>query len=40
MFINNITEFLTEALSQHKNIILAGNFNIHINKQEDQKQIY
>ena len=35
MFINNITEFLTEALSQHQNIILAGDFNIHINKQDD-----
>ena len=35
MFINDITEFLTEALSQHQNIILAGDFNIHIKKQED-----
>ena len=35
MFIDDITEFLTEALSQHQNIILAGDFNIHINKQED-----
>ena len=35
MFINDITEFLTEALSQHQNIILAGDFNIHINNQDD-----
>ena len=35
MFIDDIPEFLTEALSQHQNIILAGDFNIHINKQED-----
>ena len=35
MFIDDITEFLTEALSQHQNIILAGDFNIHINNQDD-----
>ena len=35
MFINDITELLTEVLSQHQNIILAGDFNIHINNQED-----
>ena len=35
MFIDDITEFLAEALSQHQNIILAGDFNIHINNQED-----
>ena len=33
-FINDITEFLTEVLSQHQNIILAGDFNIHINNQD------
>ena len=35
MFIDDITEFLTEALSQHQNIILAGDFNIHINNQDE-----
>ena len=30
-----IDVFLTEALSQHPNIILAGDFNIHINNQDD-----
>ena len=35
MFINDITEFLAEALSQHQNTILAGDFNIHINNQYD-----
>ena len=35
MFIDDITEFLTEALSQHQNIVLAGDFNIHINNQDD-----
>ena len=35
MFIDDITEFLAEALSQHQNIILAGDFNIHINNQDD-----
>ena len=35
VFIDDITEFLAEALSQHQNIILAGDFNIHINNQYD-----
>ena len=35
MFIDDITKFLAEALSQHQNIILAGDFNIHINNQND-----
>ena len=35
MFIDGITEFPIEALSQHQNIILAGDFNIHINNQDD-----
>ena len=35
MFINDITEFLTKALSEHQNIILAGDFNIHINNWDD-----
>ena len=35
MFIDDITEFLAEALSQHQNIILAGDFNMHINNQDD-----
>ena len=30
-------EFLAEVLSQHQNIILAGDFNIHINNQDDPK---
>ena len=35
MFIDDITEFLAETLSQHQNIILAGYFNMHINNQDD-----
>ena len=35
MFIDDITEFLAEALSQHQNIILAGDFNMHTNNQDD-----
>ena len=30
-FIDDLTEFLTEALCHHQNIILAGDFSIHIN---------
>ena len=35
MFIDDITEFLAEALSQHQNIIVAGDFTMHINGQDD-----
>ena len=35
MFIDDITEFLAEALFQHQNIIVAGDFNMHINDQGD-----
>ena len=35
MFIDDITEFLAETLSQHQNIIVAIDFNKHINNQDD-----
>ena len=35
MFIDDVTEFLAEALSQHQNIIVASDFNMCINDQED-----
>ena len=35
MFIDDITEFLAEAQSQHQNIIVAGDFNMYINNQDD-----
>ena len=35
MFIDDITDSLAEALSQHQNIILVGDFNMHINNQDD-----
>ena len=35
MFIDDITEFLAEAPSQHQNIIAASDFNMHINNQDD-----
>ena len=35
MFIDDITEFLAEALSQYQKIILAGDYNMHINNQDD-----
>ena len=35
MFIDDITEFLAETLSQHQHIIVAGDFNMHINNQDD-----
>ena len=36
MFINNITELLTNKLPQYQNSILLGDFNVHI---EDQTNI-
>ena len=35
MFIDDISEFLVEALSQYQNIILASDFNMHINNQDE-----
>ena len=35
MFFDDITEFLTEALSQHQNTIVPSDFNMHINNQDD-----
>ena len=35
MFIDNITEFLVEALSQHQSIIVASDFNMHINDHDN-----
>ena len=35
MFIDDITEFLAEILSQYQNTVLAGDFNIHVNNQDD-----
>ena len=35
MFIDDIREFLAESLSQHQNIIVASDFNTHINDQDD-----
>ena len=35
MFIDDITKFLVEALSQHQNIIVASDFNMQINNQDD-----
>ena len=33
MFIDDITEWLPHQLVQSNNIVMAGDFNIHINKQ-------
>ena len=35
MLIDDVTEFLVEALSQYQNIIVASDFNMHINVQDD-----
>ena len=36
MFIDDPTEWLAEALLNDKNIIIIGDFNIHINKRDDE----
>ena len=33
MFIDDITEWLLDQLVQSNNVVVAGDFNIHINKQ-------
>ena len=35
MFLDDLTEWLAESLVNDKNIIIMGDFNIHINKRED-----
>ena len=35
MFIDDITECLAEILSQYQNTILAGDYIIHVNNQDD-----
>ena len=35
VFITEFTEFLTEDTSKHNNILILGDFNIHINDLED-----
>ena len=36
MLIDNLTEWLAESLVNDKNIIIMGDFNIHIYKREDK----
>ena len=35
IFINYLTELLTEVVSNHSNLIILGDINIHLNKLED-----
>ena len=35
IFIDNLTELLTEVVSYHTNLIILGNINIHLNELED-----
>ena len=35
IFIDDLTELLTEVVSNHSYLIILGNINIHLNKLED-----
>ena len=35
IFIDEITELLTEVLPSSKNFIIFGDFNLHVNNQDD-----
>ena len=39
MFIDDITEWLLDQLVQSNNIVVAGDFNIHINKQVENDEV-
>ena len=34
-FLDELTDLLTEVTAKHRNIIILGDFNIHINNSED-----
>ena len=35
IFIYDLTELLTEIVSNHNNIVILGDINIHLNESED-----
>ena len=36
-FIDEFSEFLAEVLAEHRNLVITGNFNLHVNDSEDQE---
>ena len=39
MFIDDLTEWIAESLVNDKNKIIMGDFNIHINKREEDNDV-
>ena len=39
MFVDDLTEWLGESLVNDKNIIIMGDFNIHINKRGEDEDV-
>ena len=37
-FIDELTEWLTDTLASDKNVLVMGNFNIHINKENNEME--
>ena len=35
MFLDEYVEFLADVLADHRNILILGDFNIHINSKDD-----
>ena len=35
-FIDEFSEHLTEELAEHRNLVITGDFNLHVNDTEDQ----
>ena len=35
MFMDKYVEFLTDVLADHRNILILGDFNIHVNSRDD-----
>ena len=35
-FLDDFSEFLAEVLAEHRNLVITGDFNLHVNNSEDQ----
>ena len=35
-FLDEFSEFLAEALAEHRNLVITGDFNLHVNDSKDQ----
>ena len=36
-FLDEFSEFLAKVLAEHRNLVITGDFNLHVNDPEDQE---